>query len=82
MPKTFCTALTSILIALTFAACADSPPAWQLECESLSPGYDRGDACKEACGADELCPGAAQPACETECNACTPDVAWCPVVSE
>lgn len=82
MPKTFRTALTSILLALTFAACTDSPPAWQLECEALAPGNERGNVCKAACGADQLCSGADQPTCELECNACTPDVAWCPAVSE
>ena len=60
----------------------DDPPAWQLECETTPPGDPRGNVCKAACGADQLCPGADQPTCELECNACAPDVAWCPAVSQ
>ena len=56
MPKTFRAFLTSILLALTFAACTDSPPAWQLECEATPPGNERGNVCKAACGADHECP--------------------------
>lgn len=74
--------IIALSIALTAAACTDAdPPAWHLTCEALEPAAERPDACKEACGADQLCPGADQPTCELECRACSPDVAWCPTDS-
>lgn len=79
----FLLALLLSVAGVPTAACTDdAPPAWQLECEQLEPGNERGNVCKTACGADQLCPGADQTACELECNACTPDVAWCPVVPQ
>ncbi len=74
--------LLSVAGAPTAACTDDEPPAWQLSCEALEPGDPRGNVCKAACGADQLCPGADQPTCELECNACAPDVAWCPAVSQ
>lgn len=75
-------ALLALSLSLLLAACGDSdPPAWQTTCESLEPRAARPNACKTACGADQLCPGADQQACEAECNACAPDVAWCPTDS-
>lgn len=79
-PRSF---LLALLLSVAGAACTDDdPPAWQLECEATPSGDPRGNVCKAACGADQLCPGADQTACELECNACEPDVAWCPAVSQ
>lgn len=75
------TYLTQLTLSLTLAlaACADpEPPAWQLTCDQLEPFSARPNACKEACGADQLCAGADQPTCEAECRTCEPGVAWCP----
>jgi hypothetical protein len=81
--RTHLTATILLALSLTTSACTDAdPPAWQLACEALEPGDPRGNACKESCGAGELCPGADQPTCEAECNACAPDVAWCPAVGQ
>ena len=65
-------------MAVVPACVTDEPPAWLLECEATPAGDPRGNLCKEACGAAELCPGASQPLCELECRACSPDAAWCP----
>ena len=65
-------------LAAVPACVTDEPPAWLVACEAAQPGDERGNMCKEACGADQLCPGASQQLCELECNACAPDVAWCP----
>ena len=80
-PSLLLALLLSVAGAPSVACTDDDPPAWQLECEALEPGDVRGNVCKAACGADQLCPGADQPTCELECNACAPDVAWCPAVS-
>lgn len=75
------TITASLLAALVAAACTTEPPAWLTTCEQLEPlpaSEERAQACKEACGGDQLCSGASQPACELECGACAPDVAWCP----
>ena len=79
------TCLLTIAITLSLtssAACVDESPAWLATCEALEPVTERPEACKEACGADQLCSGADQPTCELECRACAPAVAWCPEVSE
>ena len=81
-PSLLLALLLSVAGAPSAACTDDDPPAWQLECEALEPGDVRGNVCKAACGADQLCPGADQTACERECNACAPDAAWCPVVSQ
>ncbi len=79
------TCLLTIAITLSLtssAACVDESPAWLATCEELEPATERPEACKESCGADQLCHGADQPTCELECRACAPAVAWCPAVSE
>ena len=52
--------LAFVLAALAAVpACAtDDPPAWLVACEAAQPGDERGNLCKAACGADELCAGA------------------------
>lgn len=60
--------------SLFFSACVDSAaPLPGPACDAPA----RPEFCKESCPA-ATCPGQAQSACELECRACAPDVAYCP----
>lgn len=68
-----------IVLLLLAAACGDNLSAAP---RCPADAADRHAACQLECkpssGPGATCPGATTEACIVECEACEPDIAWCP----